>query len=248
VEDGERLQKVLARAGLGSRRACEDLIRSGRVRVNGRVAELGGRIDPSTATVEVDGVAMALDPDLVYLALNKPVGVVSTASDPERRRTVLDLVPPQPRVFPVGRLDIDTSGLLLLTNDGDFANRITHPRYEIPKTYVAQVQGSVGERLVARIGRGVDLDDGPVTVDRVRVVGRQGDRTLVELVVHEGRKRMVRRLFDEVGHPVRSLVRTAIGPLRLGRLHAGGIRKVEPADVRALLRLAAGAEPWVGSG
>lgn len=234
----ERLQKVLARAGLGSRRACEELISAGRVLVNGRVAGLGDRADPEVDTVEVDGVRIDLTPHLVYLALHKPAGVVTTARDPRGRETVLDLVPNDPRVFPVGRLDLDTSGLLLLTNDGDFANRITHPRYEVPKTYVADVRGRLDRGDLRNLRQGVDLTDGRVRVRRARILAARPDRTLVEVVVHSGRKRMVRRLFGALGHPVVDLVRTGIGPLDLGRLKPRRWRRLERREVLALLRAA----------
>jgi 23S rRNA pseudouridine2605 synthase len=231
----ERLQKALARAGFGSRRACEDLIRSGRVLVNGRSVELGVRIDPETDVVTVDGVRAAVSPQLVYLALHKPTGVVTTASDPRGRPKVVDLVPKEPRVFPVGRLDIDTSGLLFLTNDGDFANRIAHPRYGVPKTYLAEVGRSVGASLAKRLVRGIELEDGTARAENARVQATSGGRSLVEVVVHEGRNRLVRRMFEAAGVEVTSLVRTSIGPVRLGRLMAGGWRTLKPDEVRDLL-------------
>jgi 23S rRNA pseudouridine2605 synthase len=231
----ERLQKALARAGFGSRRACEDLIRSGRVLVNGRSVELGVRIDPETDVVTVDGVRAAVSPQLVYLALHKPTGVVTTASDPRGRPKVVDLVPKEPRVFPVGRLDIDTSGLLFLTNDGDFANRIAHPRYGVPKTYLAEVGRSVGASLAKRLVRGIELEDGTARAENARVQATSGGRSLVEVVVHEGRNRLVRRMFEAAGVEVTSLVRTSIGPVRLGRLKAGGWRTLKPDEVRDLL-------------
>lgn len=234
----ERLQKLLARAGLGSRRSCEDLIADGRVRLNARTATLGDKADPARDTVEVDGVRVDLRPDLVYLALHKPPGTVTTASDPQGRPTVLDLVPDSPRVFPVGRLDLDTSGLLLLTNDGDFANRVAHPRHEVSKTYVAEVDGRLARGAVARMRRGIELDDGVVPVERARVLASEGDRSLVEVVVHSGRKRMVRRLFDALDNPVRTLVRTAIGPVDLGDLEPGAWRELGRDEVFALLRAA----------
>lgn len=237
---GERLQKALARAGFGSRRACEDLIRAGHVRVNGKRAELGMRIDPATDEVLVRGVRASVSPDVVYWVLHKPVGVVTTASDPKRRTKVVDLVPKEPRVFPVGRLDIDTSGLLFLTNDGEFANRIAHPRYRVPKTYVAEVGRSVGASLARRLVRGLELDDGPARAESARVQATSGGRSLVEIVVHEGRNRLVRRMFEAAGADVASLVRTAIGPVRLGRLKEGGWRTLRTNEVRDLLAISAG--------
>ena len=238
--NGERLQKALARAGLGSRRACEDLIRAGHVRVNGKRAELGMRIDPNADEVTVRGVLTPVSPELVYWALHKPTGVVTTANDPQGRAKVVDLVPREPRVFPVGRLDIDTSGLLFLTNDGEFANRIAHPRYGVPKTYVAEVGRSVGTSIARKLVRGVELDDGRAKAESARVQVTSGGRSLVELVVHEGRNRLVRRMFDELGAEVTSLVRTAIGPVRLGRLKEGGWRTLRPNEVRELLAVSAG--------
>ena len=237
---GERLQKALARAGFGSRRACEDLIRAGHVRVNGKRAELGMRIDPATDEVLVRGVRASVSPDVVYWALHKPVGVVTTASDPKGRTKVVDLVPKEPRVFPVGRLDIDTSGLLFLTNDGEFANRIAHPRYGVPKTYVAEVGRSVGASLARKLVRGLELDDGPARAESARVTASTGGRSLVEVVVHEGRNRIVRRMFDAAGAEVASLVRIAIGPVRLGRLKEGGWRTLRSNEVRDLLAISAG--------
>lgn len=234
--EGERLQKVLARAGFGSRRGCEELIAAGRVRVNGEVATLGMRVDPAIDSIEIEGVRVNVQPDLVYLALNKPVGVLTTVADPRRRPTVMDLVPPEPRVFPVGRLDRDTGGLLLLTNDGEFANRIAHPRYEVPKTYVAEVTGKFPASAVSRLERGVELEDGPARASGVRVRARGRGRTLVELTVREGRNRLVRRLFDAVGTPVTSLTRTAVGPIHLGRLRPGTYRRLRSPEVLELLR------------
>jgi 23S rRNA pseudouridine2605 synthase len=233
-QGGERLQKALARAGFGSRRACEDLIRSGRVLVNGRAVELGARIDPARDVVTVDGVRAAVDPQLVYLALHKPVGVVTTANDPRGRPKVIDLVPREPRVFPVGRLDIETSGLLLLTNDGEFANHVSHPRYGVPKTYVAEVRQSAGASLARKLVRGVDLDDGFARAESARVQASSRGRALVELVVHEGRNRLVRRMFDALGVEIGALSRTAIGDVRLGRLREGGWRNLKDGEVRGL--------------
>jgi 23S rRNA pseudouridine2605 synthase len=240
---GERLQKALARAGFGSRRACEDLIRAGHVRVNGKRAELGMRVDPNADEVLVRGVRAPVSTEHVYWALHKPTGVVTTANDPQGRTKVVDLVPREPRVFPVGRLDIDTSGLLFLTNDGDFANRIAHPRYGVPKTYVVEVGRSVGTSLAKKLVRGIELDDGPARAESAKVQATSGGRSLVELVVHEGRNRLVRRMFDAAGVEVTSLVRTAIGPVRLGRLKAGGWRTLRANEVRELLSVSAGVSP-----
>jgi pseudouridine synthase len=225
---------VLARAGFGSRRASEELIRSGRVVVNGKQAELGSRVRPDDV-VEVDAVRIPTSGDRVYIALNKPVGVVTTASDPGGRRTVLDLVDPTPRVFPVGRLDTDSSGLLFLTNDGDFAERIMHPRYEVPKTYVAEVRGKLAPRRLTALRRGIELEDGPARAEQIAVKAMKPGRSVVELTVREGRNRLVRRMLAAAGVDVESLVRTAIGPIRLGRLKPGTWRRLRPDEVVAVL-------------
>jgi pseudouridine synthase len=232
----ERLQKVLARAGLGSRRASEDLIRQGRVVVNGRSAFLGDRVDPRTDRVEVDGVRVPLDPELRYLALHKPRGVVTTASDPQGRPDVSRYYPEGVRVFPVGRLDRDTEGLLLLTNDGELANRLLHPRYGVEREYLAEVEGPPTARALALLRRGVQLEDGPARAVSARRVGGVGDRGAVRVVMTEGRKREVRRMLEAVGLPVRRLIRVRVGPIRLGRLRPGQVRELEPAEVRELLR------------
>jgi len=231
-----RLQKVLARAGLGSRRACEDLIREGRVTVNGRVATLGDRVDPRADRVEVDGGRVPLDPELRYLALHKPRGVVTTARDPQGRPDVARYYPEGVRVFPVGRLDRDTEGLLLLTNDGELANRLLHPRYGVEREYLAEVEGRPTERALTALRRGVELEDGPARAASARRVGGSGERGAVRVVMTEGRKREVRRLLAAVGLPVRRLVRVRVGPIRLGRLRPGEVRELEPAEVRELLR------------
>lgn len=236
VEPRERLQKVLARAGLGSRRACEDLIRQGRVTVNGRAAVLGDRVDPRTDRVEVDGSRVPLDPELRYLVLHKPRGVVTTANDPQGRPDVSRYYPEGVRVFPVGRLDRDTEGLLVLTNDGDLANRLLHPRFGVEREYLAEVAGRPTERALSALRRGVELEDGPARAAAVRRVGGAGERGAVRLVMTEGRKREVRRMLEAVGLPVRRLVRVRFGPIRLGRLGAGEVRELDPAEVRELLR------------
>lgn len=234
--EGERLQKVLARVGFGSRRVCEELIADGRVRVNGEVADLGRRVDTASDRVEVDGVAVGVRPDLVYYLLNKRRGVVTTASDPQGRPTVVEQVPAEPRVFPVGRLDADTEGLLLLTNDGELAHRLTHPSFGVEKEYLAQVQGRPSPGAVRRLREGVDLEDGPTAPARVALVPPDGLR----LVIHEGRNRQVRRMCEAVGHPVLRLVRTRIGPLADRGLAPGRWRELSVAEVRAL-EAAAGA-------
>jgi 23S rRNA pseudouridine2605 synthase len=234
----ERLQRALARAGFGSRRACEELIASGKVTINGRPATLGDRVDPTRDLVAVRGHRVSTDPELRYLALHKPAGVTTTMRDPHAARDLRALLPPGPRVFPVGRLDRDTEGLLLLTNDGELANRLAHPRHGVEKEYLAEVQGTPTERQLARLRRGVELEDGPARALSARSVARSGGRGAVRLVMGEGRKREVRRLLDAVGLPVRRLVRLRVGPLRLGRLRAGEIRELEPEEVRALYRAA----------
>jgi 23S rRNA pseudouridine2605 synthase len=212
----------------------EELISAGRVVVNGSTAELGQRIDPSKDKVEVDGSPVALDPELVYYLFNKPVGVVSTASDPEGRPTVLDVADVGARVWPVGRLDIDSEGVILLTNDGDLTERLTHPRYEVPRTYLARVPPGLPNRALQSLLRGVELDDGPARAQEVRVVSRGSSGTLIEITITEGRNRQVRRMFEAVGSKVDALVRTSIGPLMLGRLKPGRVRRLGPAEVQAL--------------
>ena len=239
--EGERLQKVLARAGFGSRRAAEELIAGGRVTVDGAVARLGQRIDPDSVHVEVDGIPVALRDDVVYYLLNKPRRVVTTARDPEGRTTAVDLVPTEPRVFPVGRLDYDTEGLLVLTNDGALAQLVTQPRHGIEKTYLAEVSGVPTRAKVRALRQGVTLDDGPTAPARVRLVQDQGDNAALEIVLHEGRNRIVRRMCEAVGHPVRRLVRTRVGPITDRRLAPGAWRALRPREVRALY--AAATEP-----
>jgi 23S rRNA pseudouridine2605 synthase len=229
-----RVQKVLALAGFGSRRACEELIAAGRVTVDGVVAVLGDRVDPLVGALAVDGVPVPTRPGLVHYLLNKPAGVVTTASDPQGRPTVVDLVPDEPRVFPVGRLDYDTEGLLLLTNDGDLAQRLTHPSYGVEKTYLAEVDGVPTPATLRRLREGVELDDGVTAPARANLVQAGDTTSALELVIHEGRNRQVRRMCDAVGHPVRRLVRTNIGPLRDPQLAPGRFRALTLAEVRAL--------------
>lgn len=231
----ERLQKALARAGFGSRRSSEELIAAGLVTVNGRVATLGDKVDPDHDRVRLRGIEVNLDPNVRYYALHKPVGVVTTMRDPQGRPNVRDLLPAEgPRVFPVGRLDKDTEGLLLLTNDGDLANKLTHPRFGVEKEYLAEVEGRPAARHLAALRRGVDLDDGPARAVSVRIVDARDDRGQVRLVMTEGRKREVRRLLAAVGLPVRRLVRLRIGPITLGRLASGAVRELTADEVLAL--------------
>lgn len=234
---GIRLQKVLATAGLGSRRHCEELIADGRVTVDGHVVrELGVRVDPATAVIHVDGRRVQLDPDVVTVALNKPAGVVSTMEDPHGRPTVAEFVADRPqRLFHVGRLDAETEGLLLLTNDGELANRLMHPSWEVDKTYLATVEGRVGKAVVRLVQDGVELEDGPVRVTSFQVKQVQPDATLVQVVLHEGRNHIVRRLLAEVGHPVTRLVRTRIGPVHLGNLKPGQTRDITGAELGDLM-------------
>ena len=236
MSEPERISKVLARAGVGSRRAVDELIARGRVRVNGRPAVLGQRIVSTKDVVEVDGLVVPLDPRLAYYLLNKPAGVVATASDPEGRPTALELFHGPERVWTVGRLDLDTEGALVLTNDGDLTDRLTHPRYGVPKTYLAEVRGRIGRAELARIAAGVELEEGPTAPAEVRVRARSSGATLVEISVREGRNRLVRRLFEHVGHPVHRLVRTAIGPLMLGRLRPGTYRRLRAGEVGAVYK------------
>ena len=232
MSGAERIQKVLAAAGVASRRAVEEMVAEGRVVVNGQPARLGQRIDPDGDVVEVDGVTVGLRADLVYYLLNKPTGVVTTASDPQGRPTVVDMVPGDPRVFPVGRLDADTEGLLLLCNDGDLTHRLTHPSFGVDKEYLAQVEGRPSRGALRRLREGVELEDGPA---RAVAVSQPGP-TVVRIVVHEGRNRLVRRMCAAIGHPVHRLVRTRIGPLADRKLSPGEWRELTPAEVRELER------------
>jgi 23S rRNA pseudouridine2605 synthase len=236
--DGVRLQKVLAQAGVASRRAAEELIAAGRVSVDGKVVrEMGRRVDPETAVVHVDGSRIVVREDLVHLALNKPRGMLSTMSDDRGRPCVGDLVADRgDRLFHVGRLDADTEGLLLLTNDGDLGHRLMHPSYEMEKTYLAEVMGQVPRDLGRRLRDGIELDDGPVAVHSFKLVDSHAGRSMIELVIHEGRKHVVRRLLDEVGHPVQRLVRTAVGEVTLGNQRPGKIRALNHAEVGSLYR------------
>jgi 23S rRNA pseudouridine2605 synthase len=235
----QRLQKVLAAAGVASRRNCEALIAEGRVTVDGRRATLGDKVDPATAVIHVDGERVVTDRSRVYLALNKPRGVVSTMDDERGRAALVDYLPNlAQRIYHVGRLDADSEGLLLLTNDGELAHRLMHPAYGVPKTYLCQVPGPVPRGLGRRLRAGVDLEDGPVRVDSFRVVDAVGRDALVEVTLHEGRKHIVRRLLAEVGHPVSRLVRTAIGPVKLGELRPGRTRRLTSTETAALFRVA----------
>jgi 23S rRNA pseudouridine2605 synthase len=237
--EGVRLQKVLAAAGVASRRTSEAMISRGRVEVNGKVVrEQGMRVDPHRDTIRVDGSRIPPPRRHVYLVLNKPRGVVSTLSDPEGRPTLADLLERRKEwLFHVGRLDTDTEGLIILTNDGEFAHRLAHPSYEVPKTYLAEVEGVVDQPTVKRLRHGLMLEDGPVKPDAVKVTSRGAAKSLVEVTIHEGRNRIVRRMFDAVGHPVRRLSRIRIGPVRLGQLAQGASRELTSAELGALLDL-----------
>jgi 23S rRNA pseudouridine2605 synthase len=231
---GERLQKVLARAGIASRRASDELIAAGRVRVNGVVAGVGQRVDPERDEIEVDGTVVGVRSGLVHYLLNKPRGVVTTVADPQGRPTVVDDVPGEPRVFPVGRLDVDTEGLLLLTNDGDLAHRLTHPSHGVEKEYLAEVEGEPSRRVLRALRDGVELDDGITAPAKASLV----EPNVIRLTVHEGRNRQVRRMCEAVGHPVVRLVRTRIGPLTDRRLAPGAWRPLTRDELRALERAA----------
>jgi 23S rRNA pseudouridine2605 synthase len=238
---GVRLQKVLSQAGIASRRLAEKMIIDGRVEVDGQlVTELGTRVDPNASVIRVDGARVVLDDSLVYLALNKPLGMHSTMSDDRGRPCIGDLVEHRVRgnknLFHVGRLDADTEGLILLTNDGELAHRLMHPSYEVPKTYVATVNGSVPRGLGKKLRAGIELDDGPVAVDDFAVVDTIPGKTLVRIVLHEGRKRIVRRLLSEVGFPVQSLVRTDIGTVSLGEQRPGSIRALRRNEIGELYK------------
>jgi 23S rRNA pseudouridine2605 synthase len=234
-EEGERLQKVLARAGIGSRRVSEGLIADGRVTVNGEVAILGRRVDPEQDRVALDGVPVVVDASIVHWLLNKPAGYVTTAHDTHGRPTVLDLVPDEPRVFPVGRLDLDTEGLLVLTNDGDLAQLLTHPSHGVEKEYFVEVEGRPSPGALRTLRNGVELDDGPTRPAQAKILQESDSgTTALTIVVKEGRKRMVRRMCAAVGHPVVRLARTRIGPLRDPHLAPGTWRVLGADEVRSL--------------
>ena len=245
---GVRLQKVLAQAGIGSRRACEALISEGRVEVNSEVVtEQGRRVDPERDVIRVDGSRIPPPRRHLYLVLNKPRGVVVTMDDPEGRRTVADLLAEgatrflrKERLFHVGRLDTDSEGLLILTNDGDFANKLAHPSYQVPKTYIVEVSGPVGPETLRRLRRGITLDDGPVQPTSVKIVSGAGEKTLLKITLQEGRNRIVRRTMEAVGHPVRRLSRIGIGPVRLGNLKVGEYRELTREELGGLLDLTGG--------
>ncbi|WP_160666563.1 pseudouridine synthase [Pseudarthrobacter sp. ATCC 49987] len=237
-QDGIRLQKVMASAGVASRRVCEEMIAEGRVEVDGQVVtELGVRVDPKTAVIHVDGLRIQLDENMVYMVFNKPKGVVSTMEDPDGRPCVSDFVRNNhgERLFHVGRLDVATEGLLLLTNDGELANRLTHPSYEVPKTYLVQVRGPFPQGVGAQLKAGVELEDGIASVDSFKLVDSTPGHVLIEVVLHSGKNRIVRRLFDAVGFPVLRLVRVKVGPIGLGDQRQGSIRNLGKQEVGHLL-------------
>ncbi len=236
--EGIRLQKVLSEAGVASRRASEQLIADGRVEVNGQVVlEQGMRVDPERDTVRVDGSRIPPPRRHVYLVLNKPRGVVSTMDDPQGRPTLAEYVPARLGLFHVGRLDTETEGLLILTNDGEFGHRLAHPSYEVPKTYLVEVEGMLDNKVLKRLEKGLLLDDGPVQPDKVKLVARHENKSLVSITLHEGRNRIVRRMMDSVGHPVRKQSRTSIGPVRLGQMAPGSTRELTRDELGKLLDL-----------
>jgi 23S rRNA pseudouridine2605 synthase len=236
VPGGVRLQKVLAAAGVGSRRHCEELIGAGRVEVDGQaVRRFGARVDPEHQIIRVDGKRIPARQDIVYLAFNKPPKVLTAMSDDRGRRTIADFLGDRAeRLFHVGRLDYDTEGLMLLTNDGELAHRLAHPSYEVAKTYVADVPGPVSRDLGRRLATGVELEDGVAVADRFRVLEQAGSRALVEITLHEGRKHIVRRMLAEVGYPVTRLVRTTVGPIKLGSLRPGETRDLTTKEIGEL--------------
>jgi 23S rRNA pseudouridine2605 synthase len=243
VAEPQRVQKVMAAAGVASRRACEELIAAGRVTVNGEVVELGARCDPSSDVVALDGERVNVDPDRVYVLLNKPRGVVTTADDPQGRPTVVELVNLPQRLYPVGRLDQDTEGLVLLTNDGELTHRLLHPSFEVERTYVALVPGPVRKRSLAQLREGVELEDGVARATRVRVLEEEKSKALVEIVMTEGRKREIRRMFDAIGLTVERLARVAYGGVELGELRQGRWRFLTQAEIGALHAVADGPGP-----
>lgn len=233
-----RIQKAIANSGLMSRRAAEEAMVAGRVEVNGRPVTLGDRVDPQSDVLTLDGAPVPLAAGLETHLLYKPVGVISTAQDPQGRRTVVDLVVSEQRLYPVGRLDADSEGLILVSNDGELTNRVTHPRYGITKKYLVEVKGRPSSGSLHRLSAGVELDDGPARAESARLVDSSPERSLVELVMLEGRNREVRRMMEIIGHDVTRLVRTAIGPLTDPNLKPGQSRRLGPEEIQTLLRSA----------
>ena len=229
----ERLQKVLARAGIGSRRVCEKLIVDKRVTVNGEIPELGEKVDPETSQIEVDGLKIGVRQDLVYYLVNKPIGIITTSKDPQKRSTVIDLVPTHPRVFPVGRLDADTEGLIFMTNDGDLTHYLTHPSFGIEKEYLVQVEVKPSRNAIRQLRQGVELDDGLTAPAKVSLV----DEKLLKIVIHEGRNRQVRRMCESIGHPVIRLVRSRIGPIVDRSLRPGSFRELTNQELRSIRKI-----------
>ncbi|MEY4743834.1 MAG: hypothetical protein RIR34_1173 [Actinomycetota bacterium] len=239
--EGVRLQKLMANAGVASRRVCEELILEGRVKVNGlKVTELGTRVDPANDVVTVNGNPIQLDPTKIYLALNKPEGVVSSMKDEMGRPDLQQYGLAYERVFNVGRLDVETTGLILLTNDGDLAHKLAHPSFGVIKMYWARVKGDITPQTLNMLTDGIELEDGMIKADKVRLLDAASDESLVEIVLHSGRNRIVRRMFEEVGHPVIGLVRKQFGPIQLGALRAGQVRELNKMEVSALLKAAEG--------
>lgn len=238
-----RLQKALAAAGVASRRACEDLIVQGQVKVNGKlVQELGTRIDVERDKVTVRGVPVVFDTGRVYLALNKPKGVISTMADEEGRPDLSEFVLDYDRVFNVGRLDGETTGLIILTNDGDLANKLSHPKFGVEKTYIAKIVGIADETLLHKLNSGFDLEDGFIKADRAKIIDASKGHSLIEVVLHSGRNRIVRRMFEHIGYPVVDLVRKQFGPIHLGGLKLGHVRQLSKLEIGALLKFAEGAK------
>lgn len=232
--DGDRLQKVLARAGIGSRRVCEDYIVRRRIRVNGEVAILGRRVHPESDVIEFDHVRVTTRADLVHYLLNKPRGVVTTAHDPQGRQTVLDLVPSEQRIFPVGRLDLDSEGLIVLTNDGDLAQALTHPSLGVEKEYLAELRGVPTRSDLRLLREGIELEDGLTAPATVTLSDEHGGNSAISIAIHEGRNRQVRRMCEAIGHPVRRLIRVRIGPIADPGLSPGEWRELNPSEVRSL--------------
>ena len=237
MSPGERLQKVLAAAGLGSRRKCEAIIEAGRVKVNGQVAVLGDRVDVERDRVAVDDIPIELNVEKRYFLLNKPAGYITTVADRRRRPTVMDLVEEEGRLFPVGRLDRDTRGLLLITNDGFLAQRLMHPSHGVEKTYMVEAEGYLTQQGLARLRKGIRLEEGVTAPARVKILARKGDRCLLEITIHEGKKRQIRRMCAAVGLKVVDLVRTRLGPLDLKGVEEGSCRPLTPKEVRKLLEV-----------